>query len=88
MLAALDVKRFMHAIKHALIYVHRSKQAKIVLRGGRSLGTARHWQPVLKTYMMPFTTSRTFTDLLRPPCRAGGIRGAINALSSSLKSLG
>jgi hypothetical protein len=32
-----------------------------VLLGGRSLGMYRHWQPVLSTYITPFTTSRITT---------------------------
>src|SRR5207302_3425742 len=45
-------------------------------------------QPVLKTYMTPFITSRTSTIRLLPPGLAGGIRGAICAHSSSVRSLG
>jgi hypothetical protein len=46
-----------------------------VLLGGRSLGSARHWQPVLKMYMIPLT-SRTSTVRSAPPRLAGGITGA------------
>ena len=46
-----------------------------MLLGGKSFGIARHWQPVLRTYMTPFMTSRTFTSRLRPPRLAGGISG-------------
>ena len=42
-----------------------------------ALGIARHWQPVLRMYIRPFTTSRTSTFRLRPPRLAGGISGAI-----------
>ena len=38
-----------------------------MLRGGKSFGIARHWHPVLKTYMIPFITSRTSTWRLLPP---------------------
>ncbi len=54
-----------------------------MLLGGKSFGIARHWQPVLRTYMTPFMTSRTFTSRLRPPRLAGGISGSINCHSSS-----
>jgi hypothetical protein len=50
-----------------------------VLRGGRSFGIARHWHPVLRTYMIPFITSRTSTERLLPPALAGGISGAMCA---------
>ena len=59
-----------------------------VLRGGRSLGIARHWHPVLRMYIAPFTTSRTSTPRLLPPGLAGGISGAIRFHSSSVTSLG
>ena len=38
-----------------------------VERGGRSLGIARHWQPVDKTYKSAFMTSRRFTVRWSPP---------------------
>src|SRR5258707_7414794 len=59
-----------------------------VLRGGRSFGIARHWHPVLKTYMIPFITSRSSTWRLLPPRLAGGINGSTSAHSSSVRSLG
>ena len=59
-----------------------------MLRGGRSFGIARHWHPVLKTYMIPFITSRSSTWRLLPPRLAGGINGSISAHSSSVRSLG
>jgi exodeoxyribonuclease V alpha subunit len=34
------------------------------------------------------STSRTFTERLRPPCRAGGIKGSTRTHSVSVKSLG
>src|SRR6476646_4706317 len=37
--------------------LHRSKYPWMVERGGRSFGMARHWQPVDRIYMRPFTTS-------------------------------
>ena len=55
---------------------------------GKSLGIARHWQPVLKTYIRPLTTSPTSTVRLLPPRLAGGMCGPISAHSSSLRSLG
>jgi hypothetical protein len=51
------------------------------------LGIARHWQPVLRMYIRPFITSRRLTDRLLPPGLAGGIKGAISAHSSSVRSL-
>jgi hypothetical protein len=48
-------------------------------RGGRSLGSAAHWHPVLRVYISPFTTSRSFTVRLLPPRFAGGIKGPITA---------
>ena len=59
-----------------------------MLRGGRSLGSAPHWQPVLKIYITPLTTSRTSTERLLPPRLAGGINGPRIAHSSSVTSLG
>src|SRR5271166_5722492 len=59
----------------------------IVLRAARSLGIARHWQPVLRMYIRPLTTSRRLTVRLLPPGLAGGIKGAISAHSSSARSL-
>src|SRR5678815_29144 len=65
-----------------------SDRSCTVLRGGRSFGIARHWHPVLKTYMIPFITSRSSTWRLLPPRLAGGINGSISAHSSSVRSLG
>src|SRR4051795_495959 len=52
---------------------HRSKESCRVLRGGRSLGIAAHWQPVLRMYMRPLATSRRLTVRLLPPRLAAGI---------------
>src|SRR4029077_19845914 len=52
--------------------LHRSKYPWMVERGGRSFGMARHWQPVDRIYMRPFTTSRMITVRLSPPRLAGG----------------
>src|SRR4051812_15254963 len=65
-----------------------SKQSYPVERGGRSLGIARHWQPVLRMYISPFTTSRTFTVRLLPPRLPGRMSGSTWLHSSSVKSLG
>src|SRR3954467_2732849 len=65
-----------------------SKKAYTVERGGRSLGIARHWQPVLRMYISPFTTSRTFTVRLLPPRLPGRMSGSTWPHSSSVKSLG
>jgi hypothetical protein len=59
-----------------------------MLRGGRSFGIARHWQPVLRMYISPLTTSRTFTVRLLPPRLAGGISGVTCDHSLSVRSLG
>jgi hypothetical protein len=57
--------------------------------GGKSFGIARHWQPVERTYIRPFTTSRIFTLRLPPPRLAGGINGLTSAhYSASVTSLG
>src|SRR5258708_11918927 len=61
---------------------------KVCCAGGRSFGTARHWHPVLKIYMIPFITSRTSTWRLLPPRLAGGINTSTSAHSSSVRSLG
>src|SRR3954453_14820510 len=37
---------------------------------------ARHWHPVLRMYISPLTTSRTFTVRLLPPCFAGPMSGS------------
>jgi hypothetical protein len=58
-----------------------------VLRGGRSFGIARHWQPVLSTYIRPFITSRTSTVRLLPPGLARGISVLARDHSSSVRSL-
>src|SRR3954468_22913542 len=60
-----------------------SKQSYTVERGGRSLGIARHWQPVLRMYISPFTTSRTFTVRLLPPRLPGRMSGSPWLHSSS-----
>src|SRR6266446_5621641 len=60
----------------------------IVLFGGRSFGIARHWQPVERMYIKPFTTSRMITLRLPPPVLPGGISGSTSPHSSSVKSLG
>src|SRR3954451_5665950 len=65
-----------------------SKYSYTVERGGRSLGIARHWQPVLRMYISPFTTSRTFTVRLLPPRLPGRMSGSTWLHSSSVKSLG
>src|SRR3954452_1151258 len=65
-----------------------SKSSYTVERGGRSLGIARHWQPVLRMYISPFTTSRTFTVRLLPPRLPGRMSGSTWLHSSSVKSLG
>lgn len=46
------------------------------------LGVARHWHPVLRTYMIPFITSRRLTVRLLPRHLAGGINGATSDHSS------
>ena len=63
--------------------------SEIVADGGEDgVGGRRHglWGGV--DFPMPFSTSRTFTDRLRPPCRAGGIEGSTIDHSASVKSLG
>src|SRR5258707_12275239 len=67
---------------------HNGRWPWPVLRGGGSLGTARHWHPVLKIYIIPFITSRSSTWRLLPPRLAGGINGSTSAHSSSVRSLG
>ena len=49
---------------------------------------ARHWQPALRMYIRPLTTSRSFTVRLLPPRLAGGICGSTSAHSSSVRSEG
>src|SRR3954453_18559496 len=49
---------------------------------------ARHWHPVLRMYISPLTTSRTFTVRLLPPCFAGPMSGPTWLHSSSVRSLG
>src|SRR3954452_2020170 len=65
-----------------------SKWSYTVERGGRPLGIARHWPPVLRMYISPFTTSRTFTVRLLPPRLPGRMSGSTWLHSSSVKSLG
>jgi hypothetical protein len=59
-----------------------------VLFGGRSFGSAAHWQPVLRMYLTPFSTARSSIVRLLPPRFAGGISGPMSAHSSSVTSLG
>ena len=59
-----------------------------VLRGGKSFGMYRHWQPVLRMYITPFMTARMSVRRLPPPRLAGGINGSTYAHSSSVRSLG
>ncbi len=59
-----------------------------MLRGGRFFGSAAHWQPVLSTYITPFTTARRSIVRLLPPRFAGGINGPTSVHSASLRSLG
>jgi hypothetical protein len=47
---------------------------QMVLRGGKSFGRYRHWQPVRK-YSNPFRASRMSVVRGRPPLRADGING-------------
>ena len=54
----------------------------------KSLGSARHWQPVLRMYITPLITSRIATRRLPPPGLPGGISGSICAHSASVRSLG
>src|SRR5215210_620413 len=68
--------------------LQRSKSSYTVERGGRSLGIARHWQPVLRMYINPFITSRTFTVRLLPPRLPGRMSGSTWLHSASVKSLG
>ena len=56
---------------------HKSKYPWTVERGGRSLGFARHWQPVDKTYKSAFMTSRRLTMRLSPRFVVG-IKGSTN----------
>src|SRR3954467_5665139 len=65
-----------------------SKSSYTVERGGRSLGIARHWQPVLRHPISPLTTSRTLTVRLLPPRLPGRMSGSTWLHSSSGKSLG
>ena len=58
------------------------QRRETVLFGGRSLGRARHWQPVLSTYRTAFKISRRFFR------RSGGRWGSTSAHSSSVRSLG
>ena len=53
-----------------------------------TLSDFAHWQPVLRIYIRPLTTSRMSTVRLLPPRLAGGMGGATNAHSSSVRSLG
>jgi hypothetical protein len=59
-----------------------------VLFGGKSFGSADHWQPVDRTYITPSTTARSATVRLLPPGFAGGISGSTSAHSASVRSLG
>src|SRR5690242_5670580 len=44
----------------------RTRWSWVVLRGGRSFGMSRRWQPVPRMYISPFITSRMFTLRLLP----------------------
>jgi hypothetical protein len=69
----------------------RVPQIEIIVRrraSRRVLGIARHWQPALRMYIRPLTTSRAHTVRLLPPRLAGGMGGSVGARSSSLESEG
>ena len=61
---------------------------RTVLLGGKSLGSARHWQPVLRMYITPLITSRIATRRLPPPGLPGGISGSISAFAVRLDNDG
>src|SRR3982750_1943211 len=86
-LPACHIERVVNAPERAVV-VPSVEVVGRVLRGGRSLGIAAHWQPVLRIYMRPLTTSRRLTVRLLPPRLAAGINGATSAHSASVKSLG
>jgi hypothetical protein len=52
------------------------------------LGSAAHWQPVLRMDITPLTTARSSIVRLLPPRFAGGISGPMIAHASSVRSLG
>src|SRR5215471_18196076 len=58
-----------------------ARQSCVVLLGGKSLGSCRHWQPVVSTYRIPLTRER------RDTLRSGGRNGSIREYSSSVRSL-
>ncbi len=58
-------------------------QRAFVPIGGTFLGNARHWKPVLSTYVAPFSTSRIWTY-----CLVNGIRGSSINHASAVRSLG
>ena len=84
---AFHIERVMNALQRAVPF----PLIKIIMQCAarrQVLGIARHWQPVLRIYISPLTTSRTFTVRLLPPRLAGGMIGATCAHSASVKSLG
>jgi len=58
-----------------------------VLRGTKSLGSARYWQPVLSIYIRPLTISRMTTGRLFSSRLAGGTSDSISADSASVRPL-
>jgi hypothetical protein len=69
---AFHIQRVMHSLQRAVPAPQAKKYPFTVLRSGRSFGMYRHWQPVLKTYITPLTTSGMLTVRLPPPRLAAG----------------
>ena len=81
-------RRLMDAVERAVPAPQIEIIVHLVERGGKSWHIARHWEMVLKTYIKPLTTSRTFTVRLLPPRFPAGMSGSDSAHSSSVRLLG
>ena len=76
LLAAADVKRVVQPVERAVVAPSGRNSGSPCCAAEGLSGCARHWQPVLRTYISPLTTSRTSTVRLLPPRLARGISGS------------
>src|SRR5512135_99179 len=64
------------------------KYQETLLQGGKSWGSARHWEPVRVTYSRPLTISRRSYLAGRPPGLGLGTKSSITDHWSSVRSDG
>jgi hypothetical protein len=69
-------------------FFQRRKYQYTMAHGGRSWGSARHWQPVLEMYSKALTISRRSYLAGRPPGSGAGMNRQTWAYSAWVRSLG